>query len=97
MASGSEFPVLASLVQHEVLGHLRAAYRYRSRDQGWTFVEGDAPESIPRQQDVPRPPQTQRRPSSPGHLGLELEQMLGDEHVVINDQPLLGGWYVENP
>ncbi len=54
------------------------------------------PASTPRQHEVPRlPPDTTRAEFN--QATSELRQILGDEHVVLNDQPLVDGWYVEHP
>lgn len=54
------------------------------------------PESVPRQGELPRLPPDTTRPEFDQAIG-ELRQTLGDEHVQINDQPLVDGWYIEHP
>ena len=57
------------------------------------------PESVPRRDgegELPRiPPDTTRGEFD--QAVAELRQILGDEHVEINDKPLVDGWYVEHP
>jgi hypothetical protein len=54
------------------------------------------PESVPRRGELPRlPPDTTRAEFDQAIA--ELKQILGDEHVEINDKPLVDGWYVEHP
>jgi hypothetical protein len=54
------------------------------------------PESVPRKPDVPRlPPDTTRAEFDQAIR--ELEEVLGAQHVAVNDQPLVDGWYVEHP
>jgi hypothetical protein len=54
------------------------------------------PESVPRQGELPRLPPDTTRADYNQAIG-ELKQILGDEHVEINDKPLVDGWYVEHP
>jgi hypothetical protein len=54
------------------------------------------PDSVPRQGELPRlPPDTTLAEFNQAIS--ELKQILGDEHVEINDKPLVDGWYVEHP
>lgn len=51
---------------------------------------------MPRQGELPvLPPDTTRAEFNQA-IG-ELQQILGVEHVEINDKPLVDGWYVEHP
>ncbi|KAK3311069.1 glycolate oxidase [Chaetomium strumarium] len=54
------------------------------------------PESVPRQGELPRLPPDTTRAEFNQAIG-ELKQILGEEHVDINDKPLVDGWYVEHP
>jgi hypothetical protein len=54
------------------------------------------PESVPRQGELPRLPPDTTRAEFNQAIG-ELKQILGEEHVEINDKPLVDGWYVEHP
>lgn len=54
------------------------------------------PETSPRKLDVPRlPPDTTRAEFN--QAVDELKQILGAEHVAVNDKPLVDGWYMEHP
>lgn len=54
------------------------------------------PESIPRKLDVPRLPPDTTRAEFNQAIG-ELKQILGADHVAVNDKPLVDGWYMEHP
>jgi hypothetical protein len=54
------------------------------------------PESVTRTREAPRlPPDTTRAEFD--HAIGELKQILGAEHVAVNDKPLVDGWYLEHP
>ena len=54
------------------------------------------PDSVPRQQEVPRlPPNTSREKFNEAIS--DLKGRVGDANVEINDKPLVDGWYMEHP
>ncbi|KAL4790922.1 hypothetical protein BDV19DRAFT_401729 [Aspergillus venezuelensis] len=55
-----------------------------------------APESVPRQRDVPKLPPNTSREEFNGAMK-ELRDKIGAENVEINDKPLVDGWYMEHP
>jgi hypothetical protein len=54
------------------------------------------PDTVPRERDVPRLPPNTTRDKFDAAIA-ELRQRLGDEHVQLNDKPLVDGWYMEHP
>ncbi|KAF2182106.1 vanillyl alcohol oxidase [Zopfia rhizophila CBS 207.26] len=59
------------------------------------YTNKTLPESLPRRHDVRLPPGTTREAFDEAIA--ELEQELGQEHVVLNNKPLVDGWYLEHP
>ncbi|KAF2201600.1 glycolate oxidase [Delitschia confertaspora ATCC 74209] len=55
-----------------------------------------APESVPRQRELPRLPPNITREAFNGAISV-LRQKLGSGNVVLNDKPLVDGWYIEHP
>ncbi|PSN59434.1 glycolate oxidase [Corynespora cassiicola Philippines] len=53
------------------------------------------PESVPRRSHVRLPPNTTREAFDVAIAALE--QALGEQNVVLNDNPLVDGWYLEHP
>lgn len=53
------------------------------------------PESVPRRHGVRLPPDTTRETFDEAIVALR--SALGEENVVLNDQPLVDGWYLEHP
>ena len=58
------------------------------------YSQKTLPDSIPRRKTA-LPPGTSREDF--GLAVLELKSALGDENVVLNDTPLVDGWYMEHP
>ncbi|KAK6518217.1 hypothetical protein TWF506_005376 [Arthrobotrys conoides] len=54
------------------------------------------PTSVPRIQEVPVLPPDIDRPAFNIAIA-DLKRLLGDEHVEVNDKPLIDGWYMEQP
>jgi len=53
------------------------------------------PRSIARRKDVPLPPDVSKEAFYTAIK--ELRGVIGDDNVVLNDQPLVDGWYMEHP
>ncbi|KAF2122678.1 glycolate oxidase [Lophiotrema nucula] len=53
------------------------------------------PDSVPRQRGVRLPPDTSRETFDEAIAALQQE--LGKDNVVVNDKPLIDGWYLEHP
>jgi hypothetical protein len=60
------------------------------------YYNKTVPDSVPRERDVPRLPPNTTRAKFDAAIE-ELRQRLGDEHVQLNDRPLVDGWYMEHP
>ncbi|MCJ1393747.1 hypothetical protein MMC18_006623 [Xylographa bjoerkii] len=53
------------------------------------------PQSVPRRNETPLPPEVSK--GAYDAATDELREILGADHVELNDKPLLDGWYMEHP
>jgi hypothetical protein len=65
----------------------------QSRDR--LYSNRTLPKSVPRRCSVRLPPDTTRETFDEAII--DLRQALGQDNVVLNDQPLVDGWYLEHP
>ncbi|KAF2251120.1 vanillyl alcohol oxidase [Trematosphaeria pertusa] len=70
-----------------------AAIAQEAKDR--LYSHKTVPESVPRQHNVRLPPDTSRETFD--EAVASLRQALGHENVVLNDKPLVDGWYLEHP
>ena len=59
------------------------------------YSNKNVPESVPRRHDVRLPPDTTRDDFDKAIAALRND--LGNDNVVLNDKPLVDGWYLEHP
>ena len=59
------------------------------------FGNKTLPQSGPRRNDTPLPPEVSKEAYDAAID--ELRELLGGDHVELNDKPLIDGWYMEHP
>ncbi|KAF2643891.1 glycolate oxidase [Massarina eburnea CBS 473.64] len=75
-----------------VPSHL-ASVAQETKDRFWSYKT--VPDSVPRRRDLRLPPDTTREAFDEAIAALR--EALGSDNVVLNDQPLVDGWYIEHP